>query len=78
MSDISRLQDVIDKAKHLLSEHFDVGIILVQSQHKDETFRWEETWGNSFAREKHLEIYHNEQLESIDVEVFEEDDENDE
>lgn len=79
MSDLQRLQEVIDRAKDILSEHFDVGIIMVQSHHTgDETIRWEEPWGNALARDRHLELYHDERMQGIDVELVDEDEENDE
>jgi len=79
MNEHERLLTVIQRAKDILAEHFEVGIIMVQSHHEnDETIRWEEPWGNALARDRHVELYYNECMEAADIEfIVDEDDDDD-
>ena len=76
-------QIIIQRAKDILSEHFECGEILVQAQDEndsDNTNRYESGWGNRFARDMHINLMHKERVleHSWIEECGDEDDDDDE
>lgn len=76
-------QVIIQRAKDILSEHFECGEILVQAQDEidsDNTNRYEAGWGNRFARDMHINLLHRERVleHSWSQECDDEDDDEDE
>jgi hypothetical protein len=58
-------QVIIQRAKDILSEHFECGEILVQAQDEndsDNTNRYESGWGNRFARDMHIHLMNKERV----------------
>jgi hypothetical protein len=55
---------IIQRAKDLLCEHFEVGEILLQDHNPDtdETERWEGGWGNRLARDRHISLMYQERV----------------
>ena len=76
-------QVIIQRAKDILSEHFECGEILVQAQDEndsDNTNRYESGWGNRFARDMHIHLMNKERVleHSWSEECGDEDDDDDE
>lgn len=63
MSDEEKLA-IIQRAKDLLCEHFEVGEILLQNHDPDadRTDRWDGGWGNQFARDRHISLLYQERV----------------
>jgi hypothetical protein len=75
-------QVIIQRAKDILSEHFECGEILVQAQDEidsDNTNRYESGWGNRFARDMHIHLMNKERVleHSWSEECGDEDDDED-
>ena len=80
-------QAIIQRAKDILSEHFECGEIRAQAQDEndsDNTNRYESGWGNRFARDMHIHLINKERVlehswseECGDEEDDEDDDEDD-
>lgn len=75
-------QAIIQRAKDILSEHFECGEILVQAQNEtdnDNTDRYESGWGNRFARDMHIHLINKERVleHSWSEECGDEDDDED-
>lgn len=55
------------KAKSILAEHFEIGMLMVQSEEEaDCTARYEIGWGNTFARKEHIRMIYGEEILGIE------------
>lgn len=79
MNDAEKLA-IIQRAKDILLEHFEVGTILVQDHdpETDETHTWDGGWGNRLARDRHVALMYQDRMISINHRDDDDDDEEEE